>query len=323
MCRKDNESGGSCDGCDYCIASTCKSSGENRIISDSSTYEKCSDSCGGKYKCKSGYTAKYAGSNQYNCVRTSGCYYDTVAQCKTAGYTYTAEERWWMQDENMTHECEPCDCGGTEMNKCVPVGVDCSAQYKSQCDSWGGTLKSSTSYVNEDVCHAVFGQCDNKYWYCLKPGCSDDSSGDYAKIRVQRANSYWPTGGVDVAIEPSINFCGIEMTLDMSNGDDYDLSTGEVVEVEVPAGSCEIKYDGLWFNGVECVMQGWLTINGSTLSFTGPGGLDMSYDIVNATFRGGDNLCKCSARGGKNTYNFEANKTYNIIVYSATLGCNG
>lgn len=176
LCRRNNEPAVSCDGCDYCIASTCKSSGENRIISDSSTYEKCSDSCGGKYRCKTGYTAKYAGSNQYKCVKTSGCYYDTVAQCKTAGYTYTAEERWWMQDENMTHECEPCDCGGTEMNKCVPVGVDCSAQYKSQCDSWGGTLKNKTTSVNEDVCHAVFGQCDGKYWYCLKPGCSDDGN---------------------------------------------------------------------------------------------------------------------------------------------------
>jgi hypothetical protein len=62
------------------------------------------------------------------------------------------------------------------MNKCVPVDVDCSAQYKSQCDSWGGTLKSSTTSVTEDVCHAVFGQCDNKYWYCLKPGCSDDGN---------------------------------------------------------------------------------------------------------------------------------------------------
>ena len=148
LCRKDNESGGSCDGCDYCIASTCKSSGENRIISDSSTYEKCADSCGGKYRCKTGYTAKYAGSNQYKCVRTSGCYYDTVAQCKTAGYTYTAEERWWVQDEYMTHECEPCDCGGTEMNKCTPIECEWAYDYDSSPDNYDVTVRWTSAYVD-------------------------------------------------------------------------------------------------------------------------------------------------------------------------------
>ncbi len=137
-----------CTGCDYCIAGTCKSSGENRIISDSSTYEKCADSCGGKYRCKTGYTAKYAGSNQYKCVKTSGCYYDTVAQCKTAGYTYTAEERWWVQDEYMTHECEPCDCGGTEMNKCTPIECEWAYDYDSSTDNYDVTVRWTSAYVD-------------------------------------------------------------------------------------------------------------------------------------------------------------------------------
>ncbi len=170
-------SDGDCTGCDYCIAGTCKSSGENRIISDSSTYEACGSGCNGKYRCKAGYTPQYAGSNQYKCI-PSGCYYDSVAQCKAAGYTYTAAERWEIEEgtnggRGAIGECEPCNCNGTEMNRCV-LFDNCENQFEQQCTSWGGTLKSSSSSVSEDVCHAVFGECDGKYWYCLKPGCSDD-----------------------------------------------------------------------------------------------------------------------------------------------------
>ena len=74
LCRRDGEVPEpveSCEGCNYCIPSTCKDSGQLRIISDSSTYEKCADNCNGKYKCKSGYVPQYAGSNQYKCVLAS------------------------------------------------------------------------------------------------------------------------------------------------------------------------------------------------------------------------------------------------------------
>jgi hypothetical protein len=352
-------------------AHKCKAYIDNSAyVTDNSEQVKSDD-----YDCTLVCTETCDNSNRkyYQCSPKSGCHYNTVAQCKAAGYTYTAAERWEIEESanpGTTGECEPCDCGGTEMNKCtlytscagyeykqsqvsngalktfperyeecvqtvtldtyykcahgyswsyagsgqyqcvanmvtctidpddpdvfdpgywqldniscdngttkatpgavtlrytsdsgchttvdVKVGKgstmsrallstasgscsgigctirhggnswcsqvkntcsifgsefskdstgyyvtengqkiywkvdgsenytgDCSAgggcesQYKSQCDSWGGTLKSSTSYVNEDVCHAVFGECDNKYWYCLKPGCSDSGS---------------------------------------------------------------------------------------------------------------------------------------------------
>ncbi len=92
-----------CTGCDYCIAGTCKDSGENRIISDSSTYEKCADSCGGKYRCKTGYTAKYAGSNQYKCVPgNASCdsslgEYERESDCKIMGWPCAKEGNCWKR----------------------------------------------------------------------------------------------------------------------------------------------------------------------------------------------------------------------------------
>ena len=91
-------------------------------------------------------------------------------------------------------------------------GDDCSSMvtlYQSQCESWGGTLKYKTSPVIDDECHAVFGDCGGKYYYCLPSSCPDpddeiESEGYYcshvvnAESKVDSGTLTIPAGTPDV-----------------------------------------------------------------------------------------------------------------------------
>ena len=172
LCRKDNESGGSCDGCDYCIASTCKSSGENRIISDSSTYEKCSDSCGGKYKCKSGYTAKYAGSNQYNCVSNSDpCegyvfdkeYCDGYGKPCCTKCTNSSSANYGKYSCNCKAQttCDTNTCGSEYNLDYIPLQGNCSkcsTGNKAKCE--GGAVPTVFGISGRSVCYNSSHPCE-------------------------------------------------------------------------------------------------------------------------------------------------------------------
>ncbi len=74
----------------YCITGTCTSSGQDRIISDSSTYESCTPGCGDNkkmYKCKAGYNTVYFASGQYKCEKTCTSGYASLSACNSAlGY---------------------------------------------------------------------------------------------------------------------------------------------------------------------------------------------------------------------------------------------
>ena len=56
--------------------------------------------------------------------------------------------------------CNGCECLSASCDDIVD-------SWRSQCASWGGTFKSSSSSVTEDRCHAVFSDCGGKYYYCL------------------------------------------------------------------------------------------------------------------------------------------------------------
>lgn len=141
LCRRnpaDPEPTESCEGCNFCIPSTCKDSGEKRIISDSSTYEKCADNCNGKYKCRSGYAPQYVGSNQYKCVSTADeCSGYDLAVKPTIGNCSACSNKYKCSTETTL-----IDYAGTSAKACFN---GCDTLNYSGCK-----LSSSTSkYVSK------------------------------------------------------------------------------------------------------------------------------------------------------------------------------
>ncbi len=193
-----------CTGCDYCIAGTCKSSGENRIISDSSTYEKCADSCGGKYRCKSGYTPSYAGSNQYKCVPgNASCdsslgEYERESDCKIMGWPCAKEGNCWKRTKaqityarsntcnpvlivqgsattvtitpntNTTNQQQFVDAGNNELTFGLSTGIPSSFKI-------GGPDGTTTLTATVTGSHGTIGTYNFKAGksYQITPNCND------------------------------------------------------------------------------------------------------------------------------------------------------
>ena len=193
-----------CTGCDYCIAGTCKDSGENRIISDSSTYEKCADSCGGKYRCKSGYTPSYAGSNQYKCVPgNASCdsslgEYERESDCKIMGWPCAKEGNCWKRTKaqityarsntcnpvlivqgsattvtitpntNTTNQQQFVDAGNNELTFGLSTGIPSSFKI-------GGPDGTTTLTATVTGSHGTIGTYNFKAGksYQITPNCND------------------------------------------------------------------------------------------------------------------------------------------------------
>ena len=135
--------------------------------------------CGGKYKCDAGTfinnsstPACYTGCDMLNWVdgvyvpgTSPEKYVTTASQCPSGTTGYPTGKLFdgpvFAGTSMYRMECYHCESSS------------CHDEFLPQCNSWGGTLKSKTTQVIEDTCHAVFGKCGSNYYYCLKPGCSD------------------------------------------------------------------------------------------------------------------------------------------------------
>jgi hypothetical protein len=220
----DNCTPNDCSGYTYCITGTCTSSGQDRIISDSSTYESCTPGCGDnkkRYKCKAGYNTVYFASGQYKCEKKESnkevtVYYDAPTNCNDAfNLTNTATNAVTSMGAATNYVAE----GSYNI-------TPSTSKIKSYTIRMGryGTPSTKTGTASYTF------SAGNEYW--IVPNCNEGGS------------SGGSSGGS--------NNCGSEEWLAKYRQACHDAGDGQVIGIltssshEVSEGSCVALQGGGW-----------------------------------------------------------------------------